>query len=1023
MEDKIQSRIMGEYSIAKSFKGILRIAHIIDQIEGDPDTFLNPTYYGTPTARIDISGKATSKQKGTATAYYSLNGDNTIKRYNSDDHLKNRRVPMTDSMGNFVNWWVGTDGVTIGSDENINGNNIAYNIFYQSSNPLNPIYQKKFFPIFESRQIIIGRENKLHRSDVKSGSNFGILEIEDGATSSKLIIENLFDKSKDNSDIITSYDVSGNPIELRNYNIPKKAIGIDNQGGTVYRDRYKKLRTIYNNTKLTQKDYDVLLYRQNNWDYDNYKATTKNDKDKYVLEAGHNSDFNKAYVGEGYDQGDVLDCNVDFENITDYVKEAISKYINGNIIEVPTGTVIWQYCSLDKWLATKEYGEGEDVVIGEEDCCYPGNRPQLETRKESSELQLTGGVNSLTDRTKPFFNSILQGACKKINRLKARSIQSIDSNAAESDSSLTLEDKASFIEEIIPLYKRDYVLCDGSTYRIPYYPNFKNSNLQSTFQESKQRFWQLFFNIGYKYTPKEKMLPRCKSKYCDLDKEYHLVNSQGKFIIPRALLQSDLYKDRTDFVAIESTTHSEKNYSQFVTNPQQPVWTGEGTPAVVKPIDLIGCDDHEIYYSEDLATMIACDIAYEVFKKLQTATYTPTYAEVIAHIKDLPFEQKNIFNSFVGYSQGIVVDYLQTKNGKNEGVFKINIGKEVNSMNSNVLFYDTTQRKVKSIKVYRLPMVNHFIHLICEAKQPTTMTEGGLIPHLYTYYNYDFCVPTLTPKDDSPSFLGSGGYAENDKDRVQYKTVVEWKSKYTHSTIPHRHGVFAGKTVRTDMNDGSTEDIPSHYKGSPISSSPELPVNVAGFNSGELFKFGGYHYKGGWEDYKTETGNNYAITPMSMEKKAVKIDGMYVTVLNNEGTIQNSVDFDTGEYKPRNYYGYKTGPYRVYSDPPSGAGVYPSTRYDSLEVTDFSNSSTRELYRNWNLHSWYGLLPWEDQRFDNAEPNRGLTSEPIITRTSIMITYEKMSKNSEGYGTDNNAIGKYGFFSPEHITMLPLIKL
>jgi hypothetical protein len=36
--------------------------------------------------------------------------------------------------------------------------------------------------------------------------------------------------------------------------------------------------------------------------------------------------------------------------------------------------------------------------------------------------------------------------------------------------------------------------------------------------------------------------------------------------------------------------------------------------------------------------MIACDIAYDVFKKLQTATYTPTYAEVIARIKDLPFE-------------------------------------------------------------------------------------------------------------------------------------------------------------------------------------------------------------------------------------------------------------------------------------------------------------------------------------------------------------------------------------------------
>jgi hypothetical protein len=30
--DKIKNRIMGEYSIAKSFKGILRIAHIIDEV-------------------------------------------------------------------------------------------------------------------------------------------------------------------------------------------------------------------------------------------------------------------------------------------------------------------------------------------------------------------------------------------------------------------------------------------------------------------------------------------------------------------------------------------------------------------------------------------------------------------------------------------------------------------------------------------------------------------------------------------------------------------------------------------------------------------------------------------------------------------------------------------------------------------------------------------------------------------------------------------------------------------------------
>jgi hypothetical protein len=87
------------------------------------------------------------------------------------------------------------------------------------------------------------------------------------------------------------------------------------------------------------------------------------------------------------------------------------------------------------------------------------------------------------------------------------------------------------------------------------------------------------------------MLPRCKSKYCQLDNEYHLVNLSGDFIVPRVLLQSylDKYEDKitnvesndnkvvityvikstenesteitSTFVAIESTTHSEKNYS------------------------------------------------------------------------------------------------------------------------------------------------------------------------------------------------------------------------------------------------------------------------------------------------------------------------------------------------------------------------------------------------------------------------------------------------------------------------------
>jgi hypothetical protein len=88
-----------------------------------------------------------------------------------------------------------------------------------------------------------------------------------------------------------------------------------------------------------------MMYRQNDWDYDNYAAnhvqalngdeyawaessdfkTTDNrfklrDYNTYIED--HN-DYNKELVGEGYNKGDILDCNVDFVNIVDYVRKII----------------------------------------------------------------------------------------------------------------------------------------------------------------------------------------------------------------------------------------------------------------------------------------------------------------------------------------------------------------------------------------------------------------------------------------------------------------------------------------------------------------------------------------------------------------------------------------------------------------------------------------------------------------------------------------------------------------------------
>jgi hypothetical protein len=70
---------------------------------------------------MDISGGNYSvSQYGYPNPIQGLSGSSS--RYSSEnpsigeDELRINRVPMTDSMGNYMNWNIGLDGVTIGSD-------------------------------------------------------------------------------------------------------------------------------------------------------------------------------------------------------------------------------------------------------------------------------------------------------------------------------------------------------------------------------------------------------------------------------------------------------------------------------------------------------------------------------------------------------------------------------------------------------------------------------------------------------------------------------------------------------------------------------------------------------------------------------------------------------------------------------------------------------------------------------------------------------------------------------------------
>lgn len=1073
---------MGEYSIAKSYKGILRIAHIVDLIQGVNDQFLNPAYYGSPKFRLDISGKSNpSKQTGVQSAIHALKGQSQvgISRYDfPEDELKNRRVPMTDSMGNYLNWNVGHDGVTIGSNDLIAGTSQQYQVFYQNSHKNHPIYQEKFFPVYKTNTIIVGKINKQHRSDNKSNINKGRLQLQQGELPAKLIIQNLYTKSYYEQDQI-GYTSTGEQVKLRRY---KNAINenpsqeqIDNPDK---RNTFKKIRTIYNDTKETVQQYDVLMYQQNDWDCYNFNAvqnTGSNEDKKWHIERigkyDNSTEYNKNF--NDYEKGDLLDCNVDFVNIKKYLINKIEKFLNGNITQVPSGTIIWQYASLEKWRAYNDPGYEKASSF------YQGNRPALQVRSQG-------------DLTMPFYNTLVQGVCKKYNRLRKRAItgNSTQEKQDNQTSSMSIVDQDNFLSEIIPIYKRDYLLCDGSKYRLPFYPKFMSNNM-ARHRQSFNRLFELFFNIGYKYTERKQMYNRPSVKMFnsviyDNDGKVILgetekdqngndkvtpiflpVNSGGQFIIPRhrynkikssnipqnisindfAILQdvSIMVSDFDNLNDLDNWTWGNQGAIHFKNNPNNRIYHE--------------CQDIQVLFGQDLATMLAIDAIYEYFKRTPQNNRA-SYEDIMNHLKSLAIPQKYIFNSFIGHEEGIKVPYI-TKNiqGQDE-TYHINIGKQVNSYNSQILFYDNHDQIVRQVKVWQLPMIQFFALLLDSQHK----SDEFLLQYLYSFYCYDFCVPSMTPEDGSSSFIGSGGYVQNDNDRTKVKKIIEWQSKYTHSTIPHRHAVFAGKSILDDLNQFKYSAIPTHYGMGQIDL--QSPVNIAGWYGGEIHPFNKYNKKGYKLKYIDDQKDNYIINQHHSTLDTVNINGMKVNILTNSGKNLNVAGLtDEGIKQGGRNYSWATGGYRKLSgdslhlltdknknrkNPQVKSSLYQTIKGDQsqpkiqwlgdIELTqdnDYSNTkflgdatkmsvqntSDREQYYQINRHTWYGLSPYQDARFDTSQPNRGLSSKPIYISTVAKIRYQKTNQNKYGYcnGTEHN--GQYGFFSPEHITMLPLIKI
>lgn len=659
---------MANVPIAKSFKGILRISPIMDG--PDADKLLTEKYYKNynpafeegkdsgldpENAKLDFAdGAYSSTQK-------PLDGE--LIRYSSQDKFKNGKLPVTDSLGNYMNFNVGLTGTVFGSAENEKNNNNIEN---------------GSFPVLEANHIVIGvKKIKTHvqKTDIFGGK----LNILGGTKDAELYIENSFcqDDITDGSRYSQMVD---NP----------------------------KYKTLFTPGSKEIKEYDALILNQ---------------------EFNHKNE-----------DGDII-SKVQIRNLADIVKDRLEKYIQNSVVEMPTASVIWQYINLNKWYAA---GDDGDVID------FAGHRPKM--------INTTPEIAA--DEKYVFYSSRIQGICKEINRLLNNRANRI---VYEDGTTETVN-----VREIVPVYKRDYVLCDGTVYSVPASPYETSINgvVETKPYAAYNRFKNLFSTIGYHYTSDKNIKPHFLYRELDGKYSFWTVNEEGA-----------------------PETEIENNGLFFIDTATA---------------------DHEILFNRDYCQLLAFYYIYEqvLLGKFGVSADDLGFDRNAAEnwLKtEAKFKKEDFFTSQVLKDSDRQLYYIQpaVNSGGSAKDFKINLGTEVNSFNS-----DITLDKSTRCKVWQLPEVQLILDLFDvsigkglntpkyypEKKIGEIVTYYEMNNMLKKYCDYKFQVPNFNAEKAGKyklgCFMGSSGiYSFSD---INEFTGSPSNCFFTANELPHRHNLFIG---------------------------------------------------------------------------------------------------------------------------------------------------------------------------------------------------------------------------------------
>lgn len=853
MSEELPIRNVASQPISKSFKGILRISNV-KELTNDNDVFLNSSYYGEyqPSAEFP-----TWEPVGIQATENILNGEN--KRYVTSDSYTTLKIPVTDSLGNYLNFSLGIDSSSI-------GNTIESGVWSLDG--------PEFYTL-SSDSIVAGLDEIQHKDkkDVKGGKLF--LENKN-AEIAKIVVNNYY------------HHGSG-----------------DNRGEFTKADT--EIKTIYEGS-TENKLYDAFLFRQ-----DDIISDVKIDEKDNVIEAP----TKKQAV-------------VKLTNLKDYVIDKVSSYIKYNTSEIPPGTIINQYCSLDKWYC-RTHGNIFD------DCeNWQGYRPAL------------GDVSSTFSE-----NNTVQGAYSKTSKLE----YNMSSYVFES-------------VEMPPDFKRGYVLADGSAYNIHFTPPYANdvTSLKND-NKSMDLFFDLFFTIGYYYTPKVNLYPH-------------------------------IYYEAADApVNADQLLKSKPTYGRYYYDYNKPAIQEYGWTRIDAANHSV---DHETLYCISLVTALTFNKFKEVYqnkyefnKYIADADGNWDIEKSIEWLSKQTIDEKYIFNTI--FSDDSIASEPHPGNGKFKSIdnliytykdadgrtVDIPVGKEVKSFSDYIEYYEVSPdingiSKISKTycQIYKTAEVYDIARLFAiKSTQWSNYTIRFNVPAMWT--SSDNTINEFNSISGNGNtgevglFIGSNGLMLADSITIPSKSATEAES-LIYNNISDRYTYH-------QSNCAFTIGYQPHAHA--------LAKGVLNLNEGE------YAY-----DPNTKPAE---LMPLTVNQKDAKNTLVNLSEVENN-IISADITWDASMLKSST-----DGPQNWANEPAAWnyflqeRGAKQGVKLHNVHNT-FNGSMGKELAVFDNTGNVNDKMIWY-----------GRTSEPLWDPSP------KSSTVSQKYTLDNDA----GYFRPQSIKLLPLIKL